>query len=283
MIQFSTENVADAATLSGGSWLAGLPLANLQQVNLNYVARSADVLAASTRIDIDLGNATTVVRLVGLMRHTISTAGTYRITAGTSSGGSDVYDSGTLDVWPRIYQYDDLPFEAPNWWTGQISDDEAALYPIKLLHDAGANYLARYWRIQITDTANAAGYVEVARLWMGELWSPQRNYTFGAGLMWEPRDRAEVSRSGVRYAERRPPARVFTCEFDALGDSEAFGRFLDAQRRLGSEGQMVAIPDPDDTARRHRRDILARVRRNAPLVQFAHELQSTSLELEEVL
>ena len=114
LIQFSVANVADSAVLSGGSWQPSLPLANLQQPTLAYVARSVDALATSTRIDIDLGNATTVVRLLGVMRHNLSTAATYRVTGGSSVGATDGYDSGSLPVWPRIYDYMDLPYGAPN-------------------------------------------------------------------------------------------------------------------------------------------------------------------------
>jgi len=140
---FAAVNLGDSAVLSGGSWQPGLPLANLQQPTLAYVARSVDALATSTRIDIDLGNATTVVRLLGVMRHNLSTAATYRVTAGSTVGGVDGYDSGSLPVWPRIYDYMDLPYGAPNWWSGQISDAEAVNYPLKLLHDTGSNCPAR--------------------------------------------------------------------------------------------------------------------------------------------
>ena len=75
-LQLSLTNVADAATLSGGLWLGTAPLANLQQKLLSKVARSVDLLAASTRLDVDLGNASTIVRFVALARHNLTTAAT---------------------------------------------------------------------------------------------------------------------------------------------------------------------------------------------------------------
>ena len=101
-LQLSVANAADGATLSGGLWLGTAPLANLQQRLLSKVARSVDLLATSTRLDIDLGNARAIVRLVALARHNLTTAATYRITAGTTLGGTDLYDSTTLPVWRAV-------------------------------------------------------------------------------------------------------------------------------------------------------------------------------------
>ncbi len=276
-------NRADAATLSGGSWQASLPLAYLQQTNLGLVARSTNALVASTQFDIDLGSAEIIVRIFGLMRHNCSIAAQFKVSGGTTVGGSDVFSMDWADVWPRVYSYTDLDFEDPNWWTGQITDEEAALYPAKFLLDLGANYMARYWRLEISDTANADGYVEFARLWLGPAWQPATNYAYGAVLNWEPRDRANVSRSGKRYSERHDPARVFQLRLDTLTDAEAYGRLLDMLRRLGSEGQCVVIPDPDDLPQRHRRDILARIRRSGGVTATSLGYQSATLELEEWL
>lgn len=282
-IQFSVENRGDLATLSGGSWQPSLPLANLQQTDLSVPARSVDALLASTRVDVDFGNTTTLVRLVGVMKHNLGTAALYRITGGTVAGGSDLYDSGWLDVWPRIYSFADLDFEEPNWWTGQISDADAALYPIKLLHDLGGNYLVRYWRIEFDDTANADGYAEFSRLWMGPIWSPTIGYAWGAKLGWEPRDRAVETRSGRRYGERLPSRRLFSLTFDQLTDAEAYGRAIDMQRRLGSEGEVVVIPDPDDTGQRHRRDILARIKQADGVAEAFLDIQQAGFVMEELL
>lgn len=282
-IQFSYINRADEATLSGGSYQPTLPIANLQETNMAMVARTLDVTAASTRIDVDFGASGKLIRLVGLMRHNCTVNATYRITGSNSSvSGSEGYDSGTLNVWPRIYSLTDLDFEEPNWWTGQIDAAEAALYPIKLLHDLGANYLLRYWRVQINDTANPAGYLQFSRFWMGPVWAPEVGYGYGGRMLWEPRDRSSVSRNGKRYAERINPIRVFSLRLESVSDADAYGRVLDMQRRLGSEGQVVVIPDPDDTGQRHRRDIIARIRRSGGAAHSSFGRQQAEMELEEL-
>jgi hypothetical protein len=282
-IQFSFTNAADAATLSAGSWLAGAPLTNLQQDRLSLRARSTNDDAASTQLRIDLGSASALVRLVAFARHNMTPAATYRVTAGTTAGASNVYDSGTLDVWPAAYSSLDLAWEDPNFWTGQITAAEAEGYPISLIHNCGANIQARYWTIYFTDTANPDNYVELARLWMGVLWSPQRNYSHGAQFGWEARDVNEYSLGGALYSERRSPARVLRVTLKGLNATEAYGVILDAQRRLGTAGQFWVIPEPGDLARAHKRNFMAHFRKIDPITQALARLHENALELEEVL
>lgn len=280
-IMFGLINRADAATLSGGSYQPTLPLTNLQQSNLAYPARTVDALTSSTRIDLDFGNSDTVCRIFWINGHNLSTSATYRLTgSNVSASGSEGYDSGDLDAWPSIYSLFDLDFEEPNWWTGQPTAEEAALYGLPLFVDLGANYLLRYWRLQITDTSNPDGFVQFTRLWMGPVWQPRHQFMPGAGLGWEPRDRAVESRGGQRYAERLNPRRVFSIKMEGLSDAEAFGRALDMQRVVGAEGEVLVIPDPSDAQNWHRRCMLARVRRADPVVAALYGNQEATFQFE---
>ncbi len=281
MLGLSDENLGDGFTISGGSWQPALPQSNLQQTLLAKVARTVDLLSASTRIDIDALNASNIIRAIGCVRHNLSTNATWRVTAGTTPGGSDVYDSGTIDAWPRIYQYSDLFFEDVRWWLGKPSASEVDFYKLMLMHDCGGNILARYWRIQINDASNPDGYVELARLWVGPLWSTLRSYIPGAGLDWEPRDRAAVSKSGVRYSYRNRGLRVFSFALDFLEDGEAWGRMLDMKGRLGSEGELLVIPELDSLAFLHKRWIFGRIRRSSPVQQQDVDRQTVQIEVEE--
>lgn len=254
----SNINYADAATLSAGSWLAGLPLANLQSSRMSKLARSTNDDAASSKFDVDLGATPVVVRVFGLFGHNFSQDATIRITAGASPGATTL-DTGTVAAWQPVYGLWDREFEHPDWFSGRVSAAEAAATLPKVLYDFGLNHLHRYWRVEIVDTANAAGYVQCARLWMGPGWQPTINFDWGESLGWQPRDRAIETRSGARIAERLTPRRVFRFQLHELSDQEAFGRALEMNRALGSEGEIVVIPDPADAANAHRRNILGRV------------------------
>lgn len=280
-IQFSFYNHADAATLSSGSWSAAL--ANLQQGLLSLRARSTNDDLASTTMRIDLGASPPVVRLVAFARHNLSTAATVRILAGTTAGASDIYDSDSFDAWPAVYLPEDLEWEDDNFWTGQISAAEADGYPISLIHDCAENIVARYWTISFSDTSNPDGYVELARLWMGPVWSPQYSYALGNGFGWEARTVNEYSLGGVLFSDQRAPARVLSLRLPALSAAEAFGPVLDAQRRLGTHGQFWVRPAPDDTAREFKRSFLCHFRKIDPIAQAFASIRDAPMEMEELL
>jgi hypothetical protein len=78
--------------LSGGSWEAGNPLANLQSRKLHLVARSSGVTEIQTRLHVDLGTDRPV-RVIAIPKHTVSSAGQYRVT-GRSSASLFAYTAG---------------------------------------------------------------------------------------------------------------------------------------------------------------------------------------------
>lgn len=281
-IGISYVNFADAATLTGGSWQAALPLANLQTPLMAAVARSTDATITSTKFQIDLGSGFyKTQRILALVRHNISAAGTYRVKAGTTPGGLDLYDSGSVSAWPAIYLPGDLQWEDANWWTGV--PDDVTDYPMALWHDVGQNINGRYWTVEITDTTNSAGYVQASRVWLGDLWSPQHSYEFGAGFGWEAHDDEEESLGGVMYFTARPSRRVFSFSFGALSYQEAFGKVLEIQRVAKNSGQVVIIPNSADQQYFFKRNLLARFRRMDPLKQLSHNIQGAAFEAEEVL
>lgn len=283
-IRLSLKNLIDTATLSGGSWSVAAPLANFQQDYLSKVTRSVDALTTSTRIDIDLGTAKPVFRHVAFAKHNLSTAATVTILCSdVGFGNSELHNSGAQAAWPVVYQPEDLEWEDDNWWEGTITAAEAEGYPMPFEYDCGANIRARYVRIQITDTGNTDGYVELAGAWLGPIWSPTRNVSFGASLSWENRTQADYSLGGSVFTDYRPPARVYQFTLNRLTDAEAYGVILDAQRRVGTDQRLWVIPNWDDVARRFKRDFMCRIRRYDPVAQANNKLHDTTFVLEEWL
>lgn len=88
---YSDVGVTYSPSLSGGSWLAALPLANLQDRRLAKVARSTNDAQASTMFEVDLGVAR-AVRLVGLPVHNLSTAAKWRVRGFASAPIWEDYD-----------------------------------------------------------------------------------------------------------------------------------------------------------------------------------------------
>ena len=195
-------NLADSAALSSGSWSAGLPLNNLKNRLISKAARSTNALAASTKFDADLGEAM-AINAVGLIGTNLTTAATYRIRGASDAGFTSVlHDSGTVSA----------ATQTPN-----------------LIHAITAAITARYWRVELTDTANPAGYVQAGRLFIGAGWQAAVNASFGTGLGYESATVMEQSLGGVDYPDKRTPRRVFRFDLDWLTDAEAYTQVLAMQ------------------------------------------------------
>ena len=171
-------NRIDDATLSGGSFVAACPITNVQDKRITRVARSSDATAASTRFDIDLG-AALACQGFAVVNHNASAAATWTITGGTSSGASDTYSGSARSAVQMSTSADVLEWEDSGFWEGTGDEWVRNMHPLIYVHTA--QITARYWRIQITDTANADGYVQFGRVYIGPVLIPALNDSYGRG------------------------------------------------------------------------------------------------------
>lgn len=259
-----------AGTLSGGSWLAALPLANLQNELLSKKARSSNALAASTIVQVDIGATARAIRCIGVLSHNISFAGTIRARGYSDSGYTTLVtgaDTGTLNVWPQ---------------SGFTAAD-AAEYPNNWIYAFASSKTARYWKIEITDTTNAAGYVELGRLWIGESWEPGVGISYGASIGYEPRDVIEESLGGVRWAERRTPRRVASLQFEVLTTAEKRQAII-MQKTLGTAGEILFVMDGAlDAVNLLIESFPATMRTVSPVTYAYYDVHQMPLELLEVV
>lgn len=274
-------NCTDAATLSGGSWLAALPLSNLKNRIIGKVARSSTDATADTKLDIDLA-AEKNIRVLSLTNHNCSLDARFRIRgSAVSNFATSVYDSGWGDVWPVVYGPDDLDWEDNTWWVGKYTDEQRAGYTAALIHILPANTLARYWRIEIDDTTNAAGYVQVGRLFIGPAWQPTLNMSYGASVGWETDTEVQKALGGAEYFQRRTPYRVQKLVLGAMDGNEAMTRAFELQRRAGIDQEVLWIFDPSDTMHALRRRWLGRLRRLDPIEYPYCNTNKTAFEIKE--
>lgn len=276
-------NLADSATLSGGAWAATLPRANLQNRTLGKKARTSDATTASTKFDIDLGSDKKV-RAFGLIAHNLSMAATYRLRGSTAADfATTVYDGGTVDVWPVVYPSSSLDWEDGNWWSGKYSADQVAGVNWNLIVPLPVNYLARYWRLELTDTTNSAGYVEAGRLFIGPAWQPVKNLSYDAGLQWETPTTVQAALSGAEVFQRRDPARVVRFALDWMSVDEGLGNAYELQRRAGIDAEILFIFDPSDTVHAIRRQFLGRLRQLSAIEYPFHDTHKVAIEIKELL
>ena len=253
-----------AATLSGGSWSAGLPLANLKDRLTTKVARSSNALAASTQFDLDLG-AQRNLRLFALLGSNLSAAATVRWRLYTDSGYAQlVHDTGALPVSWAALDAETLSGWRPDFW-----------------HVLPSTLTARYLRVSIVDTANPAGYIEVGRALVMPAWQPAVNIAYGNPLHYDHSATViERALGGPRYAGRRRPLRRQHLELPNLTSSEGHQAILEMQRTLGRDGELFFVHDSAVTDfYQSQRSFLATMDEIDPLEQpyFANYASSLTL------
>lgn len=215
-----------SSTLSGGSWNGSFPLTNLKNKLISKKARTTNTLAASSTILIDAGAAITV-RCLALIAHNFSYAATVRVRGFTDSGYTLLVsgsDTGTVSAVPQTITSTEA-IDCPKNWISCYATDKSA----------------RYWKVEITDTANAAGYIEVGRCWLGEATiAPTIGPDYGASVKYEPRDVMVESFGGVAWGNANAARRISTMSFPVLSATEKF-KVLLAQKALGKIGECLWV------------------------------------------
>ena len=283
-ILLAYQNRTDEAALSGGSWLASLPLANLQNRLVQRVARSSSAALAATLFNVDFG-AVKTIGVVALVVHNLSVGAKVRIRADDAADfATATYDSGWVDVWPSgLVPQDLLVWEEENFWLGTLSAQARAGYQSPYIHVLSAPQTYRYWRIELDDTTNSDGYVHIGRLFMSATWTPTINYNQGAELVYKDTTPTETSLSGAEYFDVRGKAREFSFTLEGLTDTEAYDVVLQLQRVAGISGEILQIPDLDDTTRIPARAYVGRLVDLSPISNNTPDRFKVQLKIRETL
>jgi hypothetical protein len=270
-------------TLTGGSWNATYPRENMKSLPLARVARSADATLASTQVigtlDKDRG-----VRLFALVRHNLSLAARYRLRLYQDAARTILLlDTGWVDVWPEVYPADQLEWEDDQWWTGKYSEDEIAGYtwtrPIWL----GQLYLARAFHLEIDDTTNADGFVQLGLLEVAQGYQVRLNVRYGYQEGWRPRSPAVEALGGARYFDQRDKPRVARGEIKYLPRDEVMARWFEIVRQQDVVEPMLWFPFPEEEVHWLRTAMLARLTDPGLLTYSVHARGDVAFSLEEVL
>lgn len=239
---YSDPSVSYTPVLSAGSWLAALPLPNLQDRRLAKVARSTDAASGSTEFNIDLGVARDV-RVLALVGHNLTAAATVRWKGGTTLGGAEVYDPGAVA----------MSFSA-------VSAEDRVGINFPHVHLPPSTQNARYWRCVITDTANPNGYVQIGRLVIAGGYQPTVNMSYGAKLGLETDTKRDVTDGGAAIYQEKPVRRSVSFVLENMAQAEAFANAWKIQRLLGASGQLMFVFDAADTTLLHERSFLGVLR-----------------------
>ena len=251
-------DLVPSATLSGGAW--ALPLTNLMTSELAAVARSTSAATADTKIRLDHGSAQTA-RVIWLAAHNLTSAATWRVLRGTTSGGSDVYAGTLAPVW-RI---------APPVVDGTVY---GACIVMPLANSA------RYTTIEIEDAANPAGYVQAGQLLIGDVLSFRLGPS--VGLQHAVRDLSTVveSEGGTTWPTQRRKLRSVSLLLEALEDAD-LTPLHDLQMTIGTHGQAIYLPSLADPVQTQRYGFLGRLQELSAIDYPYHRHRSLPMRMTE--
>lgn len=245
-----------AATVSGGSWQASLPVTNVADRRITRPARSTDATAANTKIDIDCGSAKSM-RAFALINHNLQSTAQWRIKASlTALGSTDVLDTGALNILQMSLSPDVLAWEDSGWWEGIGDGWLRNMHPVIYVHTSQIS--ARYVRIEITDTSNSDGYVQIGRAIISPMLVPATNDDLGRGRGFLDFNAFDVGEAGAEFARLGRKAKRETVSLSWLTEEEA--RFLRGiSRQRGTDDDVLYVPDVGSASAQQEYGFLARI------------------------
>lgn len=244
MIIFGLNNRIDSATLtSTATFATTLPLANIQTPYLPQFARTDGDMDFTITVNLS-GLPARNMGVVAIVNHNLSRTAVVSVELIQNSGS--VAASGDLSPWPYLSPADPH-FPVHNYSAGIIDTDRMALSMPMLTWFSDVNKVANKVVITISDPANAAGYVQIGRLFVGSQLEPQIGEDWGDAA-WSYVDPSDItkSKSGVKFAFDRPRRRSAAIAFKQLTNTEAEGALLAAQRDSGLVGEIIIAPSRPD-------------------------------------
>lgn len=275
---------ATLAAVAGTTFNATLPLTNLKDRLRGKVARSSSSIASPVQFDITLSKANPI-RIVAITDHNFSATATVTLSFGTTLGGTQLGTYASLPVWGQFYPPGAVEWQDPEFWSLKMDPDDIAAYKrspdmwLALPQTISPSYI----RVSISDTANTDGYVEMGRVFCAPAFQPSINIEFGASISWQQDVIVDKSVGGVEWFTILSEGREAAVTLSNMSVAEGMVAVFDRQRRLGLEGELFFIFDPDDTILLYKqRCMLCRFASLDPLQFPYHDGTSSSFALKEV-
>jgi hypothetical protein len=201
----------------------------------------------------------------------------------TGHGMAD--DSGYVDCWPAgVVPQDLLEWEDDNFWLGTLSQNQRAGFQSPYLYRLPASVSVRYWKVEILDTTNEDGFIQIGRLFMARGWTPSVNYAYGAGLGYNDPSPVATSLSGAEYFDMRSKYREMSFTLEYITDTEAYSYALDLQRLAGISGEVLVMPDGgEDVGQQPLRSFVGRLKQIGKVTQPKPTTFSVQFEVKELL
>jgi hypothetical protein len=255
---------------SAGAWGTPDTLANLADSDFDNPAISATATPGAIRGD--LGNLLTVLNnnqpgidMLMIPKSNLTTAATVRLKIGTTpfnadgtGGGTVGYDSGVVSAFPAIvYPAGLLPWGHIAGWTGAADPVMDAAYNRCVLIQLPNTVVGLTFWLDVQDPTNPAGFLSLARLFVGPFYTPTQNWSYGAAMQFGGERVADTTASNAEYIDPdRKLKRIMQLVLDDLPEDEMLAIFTGLQFYLGYAKQGAFIFDSADTYHTQRRSFM---------------------------
>lgn len=275
------KNLSDAAALSGGSWQ--IPVSKLQNKDIVDVARSTNLALSSTTFTLDQGALYQKTNGLLLASTNFTSSALVQVQVSNDAGfGTVAYDSTLLNVFGSSLLTGETDWDGGSWWFGYASDADLVGYPRNYFLEFPTQS-ARYITVIISDSSNPAGYLDIGRLIVGQVFKPFFNYKYSCKQKWVDTSVKSRGLAARAFSDVRPKYRWSTFSFDLLSNSEMYTQVLEIERQIGITGQVFIVPDDSDKTNFYRTSFLAQMAELQGIERLAHEQNGTTYTFEEIL
>lgn len=272
----------EKAAFAAASEAAGYPASNLGTLPLAYPWRAADASAANTVITATFAQQRRVDFVV-LCRHNLSVGASVTVSRYEDAAMTVLLDSQTAAAWPAVFAEDQVDWNGGRWWDRTYTEEEIAGYPWHLPIRFDDQHYVSAVKVEIDDTANPAGYVQVGLLEMATAHQVPVNFAYGAQYGYQSRVETQDADGGTEYHRRRPKPRLFEGAVDYMPRDVALGTWLEMRRQLDVDQPFFWWPNPTDELHRLRDAFLARFTELSLHSYAAHRRDGVPIRLKEVL
>jgi hypothetical protein len=215
-IRMLVKNLWDIAalTLEQGGAVGTLPLSNSQRYGKSLTAAITPA-AGNSAVVFTLPEMSLASGLV-IYRHWLSNAGKWRVELfdGPNATGTKVYDSALLDA-VATKSLGEL-----DWLVDPLIASPFDAWPFKFSQHWFAPQFFRSGRLTISDADGRDGLHEFDRIYLGQVFEPTVNFSWGVGHQWQSTERQYVTAAGSVFANERIKTREIKFTLDHLSELE---------------------------------------------------------------
>lgn len=234
---------------SGGDWETARPVTNVANDSYARAARSVDLDAENTVIELSSQDRRPV-KLLGIFAHNMTLAAGFRVTCidDTVSPAEVLFQSPIEQVWEIVFETQERLFETDNWFTGQYTEDELAgqipSRPYVLPDGIAPSKII----VEFFDALNPDGFIDIGLLEVAGAISLESGERPELGSEWGYVSESNITRivGGLQKAEIYDPSYVFRGVLPLVPNIKAKQALAELSRQYGQHRPFMWFPYPED-------------------------------------